>query len=923
MAIARGWLAPIGAWAWIVVALGPAPAGPSGRWVGQDGHDLVDKAAGPGASTVQDLHFVLHGLPAGAKIVSGTVHGEGGGEWKFGGPPGSWLALAVQPAGSSTADVYIEPYQIETGRWFEFQLVFDNGRSTTVQVRGGKADPNLRVPSARMEARWVGQDRRDLVGPGPNAGPDGLQDAHIALARLTPKAEVRSLLIAGPAGLRWQFGPNPEAFPRAELVRSPTEPGRADLYFQPGRDLAGQALKLTLAYADGKIDTATLAAGKGNPGLAMAHPTPPTLAPLALKATWLGQGGGSGEHAGDVRVALEGLPASGRIVGADLGDGDGTAWSDRAGGDVPEALPLTFRRGSDPTKAELRFPPVRDESGASLTLRVVFADGQSAVGSFPGGLCDPTLRAEPPAASSVVAKPGDDLNDLANRYGNVVLSAGTYTLARPLVLNRPVTITSDGGAEIVFAQAAGEPAWTAAIKVHVGRTTLDNLTIRFAGPVRWDGAVSYGPAVIGTTDDRDKPTGRFIAGLAFTRLNVQAPPPSSKWEETPKMLRLVGATNGVIERNELKGGMIELWGGPWRIAENTFAGPPAGTFAHALIGVHEPHDLLIERNKVRAAEPRGKSWRWLVMTNRGSHVRVVRNTVEGIGPRDDDAVEHPNAPETILTESYRLNFEGKTSGTSADGRVVTIPAPQGGPARAGSVLAILSGPQAGQWRRIVLPLGPEAYLLDQPVALAGGAVAIGPGFVTTSFEGNTVDDRGSKVAFPFVLAGQHFGTRLVGNTTRGGGVSARVMAAATESPGPWGWSRTSMFGLVIDGNTFEDAWDGGQLYVEHNALTPPSRGRIYATASLTNNRFASSEAFIAARGRAGRSGTPIALTIGAMPSGDAGEIVVSESGNRAQGKGGAIRVRMATVNGRTAREGSLDLPAEAGAAAGRASSPRR
>ncbi len=826
------------------------------------------------------------------------------------------------PAGGiiARADVYIEPYQVVTGRWFEFHLGFEDGRSTTIYVRGVKADPVPRVVSARVEARWVGQDRRDLVGPGPNPGPDGLQDARIALARLTPKAEVRSILIAGPAGLRWQFGPNAEAFPRAELIRSPSEPGRADIHFQPARDLAGQVLKLTLTYADGKIDTATLTAGKCSPESTIAYPPPPTLAPLALKTTWLGQD----DRSGDVRVGLEGLPASGRIVGADLSDGEDTSWSDRAGGDVPEALPLTFRRGADPTEVELRFPPVRDESEATMTIRIVFADGKSAVGSFPGGPCDPSLRAEPPGTSSVVAKPGDDLNDLANRYGKLILLAGAYRLSRPLVLNHPVTITSDGGAEIVFAQAAGEPAWTAAIKVHAGRTALDHLIVSDSRALSaGDNAVSYGPAVIGTTDDRDRPTGRGHRRLTFTRLVVQAPPPSSKWEETPKMLRLVGATNGVIERNELKGGTIELWGGPWRITENAFAGPPAGTFAHALIGIHEPHDLLIDRNKVRAVEPLGKSWRWLVMTNRGSHVRVVQNIVEGIGPRDNDAVEHPNAPETILTESYRLNFEGKPSGASADGRIVTIPSPQGGPARAGSVLAILSGPQAGQWRRVVLPLGPEAYLLDQPVALAGGAIAIGPGFVTTSFEGNTIDDRGSKVAFPFVLAGQHFGTRLVGNTTRGGGVSARVMAAATESPAPWGWSHTSIFGIVIDGNTFEDSWEGGQLYVEHTALTRPSRGRIYATASLSNNSFALSEAFAASLVRSGRSGTPVALTIGEVPSADAGELILSESGNRSRGRGTSIRVRMATVNGRVVREGSLSLTAEAGTSAGRAPSARR
>ncbi|HEY2159408.1 MAG TPA: hypothetical protein VGH33_27530, partial [Isosphaeraceae bacterium] len=252
-----------------LVALTGAAA-PSGRWLGQDGHDFVGKAAAPGPSDVQDLHFALSGLPAGSRIVSGTVRADGGGEWKFGGPPGSWLAHAVQPPGGSTADVYIEPYQVETGRWFDFQMVFADGREMTVRVVGGKADPNARVASARLEARWGGQDGRDLVGPNPNAGPDGIRDVHVALNRIAAKEEVRSILVAGPGGLRWQFGPNPEGHPRAELARHADGPARGELFFHPARDLAGQALKLTLTYASGATDSATVTAGRCDPGLKVA-----------------------------------------------------------------------------------------------------------------------------------------------------------------------------------------------------------------------------------------------------------------------------------------------------------------------------------------------------------------------------------------------------------------------------------------------------------------------------------------------------------------------------------------------------------------------------------------------------------------------------------------------------------------------------
>jgi hypothetical protein len=894
----------------IGVAAMAGAAGPSGRWLGQDGHDFVGKAAAPGPSDIQDLHFAFAGLPAGARIVSGTVRADGGGEWKFGGPPGSWLAHAVQPPGGTTADVYIEPYQLETGRGFDFGMVFEDGRETTVRVLGGKADPNARVASARLEARWGGQDGRDVVGPNPNAGPDGIRDVHLGLARVAAKEEVRSILVAGPGALRWQFGPNPEGHPRAELVRPTGDPARGELFFHPARDLNGQTLKLTVHYASGLIDTASVTAGRCDPGLKVTVPPLPPVEPIAIKATWLGQGR-SGDRRGDVAVALGDLP--GRIRAVDLSDGDVGRWSTQERSTVPDALPLTFRRATDSGRVEVAFSPVRDEAGATMTLRLLMADGRSIVGSFPGGSCDPSLRSEAPAATSVAAKPGDDLNDLANRYGTVTLAPGSYTLARPLILDRPVTLTSAGGAEIVFAQGWAEPAWKAAIEVRAGRTTLERLSVRFAGPVRWDQGISYGPAVIGTS-------GGALAGLRFTGLEIEGPHASSAWEETPRALRLTGATDGAIEGNRIRAGMIQLWGGPWKIAGNVFEGTPAGTFAHAALAVNEPHDMTIERNRVRPVDPRGKLWRWLVLVNRGSNVRVAENTIEGVGPRDDDAHEHPNAPETVLTESYRLSFEGKALATSPDGRVVQIPAPPGQPIRVGDVLAILSGPEAGRWRRVVMPLGSNAYLLDGPVALRGGAIAIGPGFVGTSFDGNSIDDRGSKVAFPFVLAGQHFGTQLVRNTTRGGGGSVRAVATATEAPGPWGWSHTAMFGLLLEGNTFEDARDGATLIVEHNQLTRPSRGRVYATAKLANNLFSATPRPPTSSGAP--AGT---LTIGEPPSGDPGELVVTESGNRARGFPGkaSIRVRTATVNGRAISDGRIDLAPETGTAGHREPSSGR
>ena len=84
-----------------------------------------------------------------------------------------------------------------------------------------------------------------------------------------------------------------------------------------------------------------------------------------------------------------------------------------------------------------------------------------------------------------------------------------------------------------------------------------------------------------------------------------------------------------------------------------------------------------------------------MLTGHGDGDVIADNTVVGIGPRDGDTVD-TNAAEIILTEAYSLHFEGmppRSRPTAASSR---SPTPQGGPARTGDVVAILSGPDAGQ-----------------------------------------------------------------------------------------------------------------------------------------------------------------------------------------------------------------------------------
>src|SRR5581483_10741387 len=113
---------------------------------------------------------------------------------------------------------------------------------------------------------------------------------------------------------------------------------------------------------------------------------------------------------------------------------------------------------------------------------------------------DIARRSPDRATTATTARPGDDLNALADRVGDLRLSRGTYEMTRPLVLNHPIKITAESGTTLRFAQPPDGPAWTAAIKIHSGQTILEGFSVRFAGPVRWAADINYGPAVIGSTD---------------------------------------------------------------------------------------------------------------------------------------------------------------------------------------------------------------------------------------------------------------------------------------------------------------------------------------------------------------------------------------------------------------------------------------
>jgi hypothetical protein len=125
----------------------PAPP-TAGFWLGQDGHDLVGPSPVAAPDGIQDIHIAVAGLPASRTITSIVVKGLGSGDWEYNGPTGTWKAALVRTPGFTTAGIFIQPYQVETGRPFNIRMTFDDGSIAGFWIKGGSADPTLHMPAS-------------------------------------------------------------------------------------------------------------------------------------------------------------------------------------------------------------------------------------------------------------------------------------------------------------------------------------------------------------------------------------------------------------------------------------------------------------------------------------------------------------------------------------------------------------------------------------------------------------------------------------------------------------------------------------------------------------------------------------------------------------------------------------------------------
>jgi hypothetical protein len=834
---------------------------PVARWVGQDGQDFVSNNNRREPNDVQDVHVILSNLDPNLEITFIDILYQSGppAQWQYNVESFSWKIEVKRQKGSPQADLYFEPSSWEGARDYKMLIRYDGGREDQVPLRGKKVNHSLRTAQSTLTLKWVGQDGYDRVGTGPEVGPDGLQDARIQIVGISQKSPIKAIRIDGPGGAKWESGINPELLPGAEFWPDPKTPSTGDLFFHPSRDLNGQTLKVRVLYQNDTVDSATVKAGRSDPKLKMPELTTPKVHMPTVTADWLGQDGQDVNGPGDVHVRLSGLGDLPEPAGAVLTDSIRGAWVHRSPGD--ERLkgtegwenngPLTIRPGSTPGSLDLFFPPYRDATDANFVLRLVSKSGQTLIAKFPGGACDPTRRAPAPASTRTEVKPGDDLQAAVDRGGVVSLAPGTYKLSQPLILNKPTTLTAERkGVTLVFSQPSGATPWTTAIKIHCGNTTVNGFAVRFEGPIRWNTEVGYGSAVIGTTDDHDPQRHELKVGVVVSNLDLEGPAADdpSKWTGALRLMRFTNAKSGRIEGNTLRGGPIEFFNGPWICQNNVCIGTQPGTFSYGVFAGHNTNDVVIRGNRVKPVEPSGKVWRFVVLTQNGYNDRVEQNEVENIGEIDGDGVPRINAPEIIITESYRVSYEGKVRALSPDGLLLRTGRLQGVDFRPGDVVSLLTGPAAGQWRRVAQPLDPTTLLVDAPIPQGTEHISVVRGFVNDRIAGNRIDVSRSRTSMCLLLPGNHFGLVIEKNHMIGGAESLSCSACPTESPVFWGWTHAPVMGAVIRDNVFEDSMIGTTLGVNHDPkFVKATTGRVYMSALFEGNEVRWSAPFLARR----------------------------------------------------------------------------
>ena len=535
------------------------------------------------------------------------------------------------------------------------------------------------------------------------------------------------------------------------------------------------------------------------------------------------------------------------------GTGD-AVWTYNASGATPN-LPLRIGSAGD-----LTFRPVRDENGSTMTLRLTFSNGSSYYTQFTVGSSTnvnlispavgfnldpqgPAINLTPSASFPNQVSYQDPANQSLTitstfatlltktgpRYAHIHLGPGTYGIDSPnptqsaLTIGQPLLLEGDPAAAAILSFTANsslpadpmqhEPDFAPMIAILSSHVTLSGFKVRFPNPVHFLSDEGGGVITISGT-----PAGPFV-DVNLKQLDIEGPAPAYHGTGSTKAgdlgistlqgrasqnLISGGGASGSIVGNTLRGGGIDLSGGPWAIIGNNDIGtvpardqyPSNGATIPAYTGyflkADIPHDVSVALNHVSVSpymsgSPLGDVYR-LSFTKLGDpsalsgyNVLVKNNTFDGGAgrcltssvnkPSDPNTfryVDPANDPEVILNETYVVLYEGCALpiAANADGHILTIPPPSftvgGRPVRNGDMVSILSGPNAWQWRRIAQVIDQGVFLMDLPMPAGSYSVEISRGLVNTVIDGDTIDLRNT-TSIGVDLQGNQFGAQVINN----------------------------------------------------------------------------------------------------------------------------------------------------------------
>ena len=298
---------------------------------------------------------------------------QGSDQWEYNAQSFSWKAELKRAKGSRTADLFLEPGHDDASQTYHILIRYEGGATRELAVRGRKVNRGLRMPGAAIAGPVGGAGpARPRGRRGPRSVPTGSRTRGSALAGVSTKVRRQGDAHRGRRGERsGSREPTRSSCPTRNTGRTPRSPARADLFFQPGRDLKGQKLNVRVLYANETMDSAAWPSGRVIPSSGCPSSRCRGSAEVSASARWHGQDGQDVTGPGDVHVTVSGL---GRHAGdrgrradrlgardLDLSERRPDQGGESRTGDVDRPARPQARPGSHLDRALLRPLPRRDE----------------------------------------------------------------------------------------------------------------------------------------------------------------------------------------------------------------------------------------------------------------------------------------------------------------------------------------------------------------------------------------------------------------------------------------------------------------------------------------------------------------------------------------------------------------------------------